>query len=261
MKPNTNLPPEAFAEQIARKRRNLNTANGLIGGIGCFPLMLFSISVIGITLKLGLLTLVFSLLLVPLCFTLHLKTGKLKPLLQVLRGICIALMAASAAAVICCLNFQRTPLMYHAKCWVFTHGVRETGMARNGILPEHLPDNISDYYFRTEPCMPAQDYTPCAYLFLHTDRQTLEQYAAKLDAYQGISRIETAPPEDYEPAPDELYKPADFPGFVFSQFTSAGFTDDLSHAVVYFPSARAGQWFIGSGALINYETGLFAVWI
>ncbi len=267
----SNPPPAQHVKPALSQRRKRVRAVNIGCGIALYPVLLFLIATIGITLKLALPVLIFGFGIIPFFFKRSEKTGKCRIPLLISRIIGITLTAAALAAPLICLNFKRMPLLYRAKQFVFSQGVRSSPLTAHSILPKKLPSVCKDYYFRTEPCMPAQDYVPSAYFFIHTDQETLKQYAEKLESYKGVTCYQNQPLSEAEYVenrqycqPDQLYqlnRPPALPSFVYEQLIIAGFTDDLSHAYTYFPSRRAGQWYIGSGALINYETGLYLVWI
>ena len=256
---------------VSPRHKRLRRTN--IGCAASLPFVMFLlIMTTGITLRLALPVLIAGLAIVPLCSLLHEKTGRFRPLLRIAQTIAVGLLAAALAAPFICLTGTRNPQMYRLKWFVYTNGVRESAFVKNNIPPEKLPAIHKDYYFRTEPDMIAQDYTPCAFLFLHTDAETLNQTAERLDAYSGVIREQNTPPDPEDLAEreagyraDEAYlahRPDALPHFVYQELVKkAGFQDDLSNAVIYKPAKQANMWYVGSGALINYETGLLVIWV
>lgn len=249
---------------IGAQRKRLRNANKVIGGCGCAGFVFGGIIVLmytaGIMLKLGFPAMVICLGVVPLCFNLYAKTRKFKWLLHTARTAGIALLAGIVLAPVVCIHFERVPLLYPVKRLVFTQGVSSRPIG-NVILPYWLPAQYTDYYFYTEPSLVAQDYTPVAYLFLHTDEATLRTYEEKLRGSAHLERKENCAytPEKLEQNESLLYQ--NLPRFVYYKLTDiAGITDDLSHAIVY-QSDNGYTWYVGSGTLINYETGLLVVWL
>lgn len=265
---NSNAPQTAPNDPLEKQRRNLRRANKAIG-IGCTGIMLlggifFMIMVAGITFSLFFPTLVVCLLVVPAVYALYVRKPKCKWLLYPARAAAYALIAVMLLSPVVCICFQHTPLMYPVKRLVFTKGVRKPEIT-DTLLPFLLPARHDDYFFRTEPSMIAQDYTPFAYLAIHTDAETLRAYEAGLTGNSHLERRENPKYTKDDPEGvslnDDAINAGYLPMFVY-QYIKRGtnLTDDLTHAVIY-QGDNSGTWHCGSGALINYETGLLIVWI
>jgi hypothetical protein len=132
-------------------------------------------------------------------------------------------------------------------------------------MPAALPAKHDDYYFRTEPAAIAQDYCPFAYLAFHTDKATLRTYEQNLTGNPHLERRENPKysEEDLERLSlnEDAVNAGYLPLFVYHYVKEkGGICDDLTHAVIYQGDNR-GTWHCGSGALINYETGLLIVWL
>ena len=89
--------------------------------------------------------------------------------------ITVIFMCVSISTPIICITFENTKLMYPIKKAIFAYGVRVHSEATMARFPEKLPKNTEDYLFRTEGCLPAQDYSPHAYLYFRTDNEIIAQ--------------------------------------------------------------------------------------
>ena len=70
------------------------------------------------------------------------------------RIVGLTLMISAYLSPVICLNFENNKLMYPAKRFIYANGVKSSV---DKMLPKFLYENVSDYYFRTEGCMLAQD--------------------------------------------------------------------------------------------------------
>ena len=245
--------------QDQRKRRR-QSANLTGCGCGFFALML-GVGVMSLTEKLFLPGLAVWLILLPLCSVLVRKTGKGRPLLYAVRTAGITLLILPALMTILCLSFSKVPALYRVRRFIYREGVCDR--FHSGVLmPERLPDSITQYNFRARVQAPAQDYSPDAVLVLHTDQSWLHAYEDSLAADEGLIRIENTVPEQFDEESGEEQPaqqcPEQLPRWVFDP---NNITDDLQHAVFYLPQDAEGKPARYAGAMINYETGLLVVWI
>ena len=252
-----------FAALIEKKRNALRTANTVVGGLGCLGFFLgafWLMATAGLARHLGLPALILCLFVIPGVFRLYARTGRHKRLLHLLRGLGILLLAAFWLSPLICIRFNRVPLLYPVKLFVFQAGVRAYPYQET-VLPARLPKQHDDYYFRTEPGMIAQDYHPCEYLFLHTDADTLRAYDARLSQDPDFTRLENRSYpaitlqkmlENGGISSEEWAEYQNIPYWLFCMIRDeADMPDDLTHAVSF-----QGH----GGAVLNYETGLLVIW-
>ncbi|MBR4200785.1 MAG: hypothetical protein IKQ91_05860 [Oscillospiraceae bacterium] len=256
-----------YAARIEKKRRHLRNANTIIGGFGCLGTVLggvfYLMMTAGLTLWLGVPALVICLFVIPGVFRLCARTGRHKLLLHIVRTLGITLFAAVWLVPLICIRFDRVPLLYPVKHFVFQCGVKAYPY-RGTILPAFLPKKHDDYVFRTEPGMVAQDYHPYEYLFIHTDAETLRAFEQKLSGDPDCERQENrsySPEEVQEMLENGEIRSADWaayqniPQWVYESIRNgADINDDLTYAVVY--RSEGGSF----GAVLNYETGLLVIW-
>lgn len=254
-----------YAARIEKKRRHLHNANTIIGGFGCLGTVLggafYLMMTAGLTLWLGVPALVICLFVIPFVFRLCARTGRHKRLLHTVRALGIVLFAAVWLVPLICIRFERVPLLYPVKHFVFQCGVKAYPY-RGTILPAFLPKQHDDYVFRTEPGMIAQDYHPYEYLFIHTDAETLRDFEQKLSGDPNYERQENRSysPENIhemlengEIPTEDWAEYQNIPYWVYDMIRNyAKIDDDLSQAIFY----ESGR----NGAVINYESGLLTVW-
>lgn len=184
------------------------------------------------------------------------------------RIVGLTLMISAYLSLVICFNFENNKLMYPVKRFIYANGVKSSV---DKMLPKFLYENVSDYYFRTEGCIPAQDYRPYCYLFIHTDEKALKEYESviSLNSSYTYTRNENRTDELYqkyaEEYPEEekwrLNCPKKLPMHVYERlYKVANITDNLDNAIIY-TGDNASMWNSYSGAMLNYETGLLAIWI
>lgn len=190
-----------------------------------------------------------------------------KRILIAIRIIGISMILIAYSCPLICINFTENSKMYPVKKFIYIHGVKDDS---DGILPDFLYSDISDYYFRTEVSFPAQDYKPCAYLAFHTSSENLKKYEEKLRENPDYKYSKNVPldEEEYQAELEkyeENYKwtagcPEKMPQYVYQRlYESAGITDNLDNSVLYvLKNTKASKSY--SGALINHETGLIVIW-
>ena len=274
----TSQPPVTPKPPVSKRRQHLRNAN--IGcGAAIFPLMLLFGATLDLTLKFALPILLIGLLAVPFCFKLNEDKGKGLWMLHIVRALTIGMLVIVSAAPIVCLGFSKTPLLYPLKRIIYAVGVRNyqgisTFAENKCLMPETLPPEHHDYYFRTEQALHGPDGpSPDAYLYFHTDQETLKQYAEELDAASEIEcwhiEMPTELPEkesDFNNEDDWLifkYRrifgiPDDVAYFMIK---GAGIRDEFSDIYYYHPNFPSGlKDTYGSGVIIHYQTGLFIAW-
>lgn len=157
------------------------------------------------------------------------------------RIVGLTLMISAYLSPIICLNFENSKLMYPIKRFIYANGVK---LSVDKMLPKSLYENVSDYYFRTEGCMLAQDYRPYCYLFIHTDEKALKEYESVIllnSSYtytQNEKRTDESYPKDAEGYPEEekwrLNCPKKLPMHVYERlYKVANITDNLDNAIIY----------------------------
>lgn len=267
--------PVTEVSPAEKQRKRLRRANSAVGA-GCLGTIMLGgifliLAISGITFPLILPAVIAGVLVVPAFFHLHLRTGKFRWLLYLSRTVSIGIIAAIYLLPWVCLRFEHSAWLFPLKRSIYVHGVRCPNVT-DSIMPKYLPKQHDDYFFRTEPAVLAQDYTPFAYLALHTDTATLHMYEEKVSADTRFERrqnpkyteeeisdmTENNPSAEYYTAQIEC---GHLPRFVYDTVKKrGGIEDDLTHAVIY-QGNNSGTWHCGSGALINYETGLLIVWL
>lgn len=234
-------------------------------GTGCVFGCVFWLTGLGLTFPLFLIVAGINLLL-GVVSKLVRRFQKGRGFLYVLRGIAVLSAIVFVLVPVTVMNFERTPLLYPAKRFVFTRGVRSDGLYRE-MLPEHLPENCTDYYFRTQGQAIAQDYSPSCYLVLHTDPATLEQLVQTVIPQVSDTLVRMEPPvwDAENPKPDPaLYSEEsllmaqcpELASHASAVFWRAGLRDDLTEAELW----RTANAAYSKGILINKKTGLFALW-
>ncbi|MBR3418600.1 MAG: hypothetical protein IKG82_07920 [Oscillospiraceae bacterium] len=268
-------PPARYVKpQISARRKRLKAVN-----IGCGAAIPFLAIILGTTLNITLIAalpvLIFGLCVIPFFFKLNDDTGSCRIPLLISRVIGIGLLAVTLLAPPVCLGFSRTPLLYPVKRLVYAKGVKSyqnigAFCEHRCLLPEKLPAVHEDYRFYTDQALHGPDGPyPDAYLVFHTDTETLKQYAAKLEASREIKRQRYELTEDDLNNLDYFTDEQDRLAFKYRRLfnipeeitgrmlRNSGITDDLSDADYYVPADKTN---LGSGVLINYETGLFLAW-
>ena len=241
--------------------RAANTA----AGTGCVLGCAFWIAGLGLTFPLFLIGAGINLLL-GVVSKLVWRFQKGRGFLYVLRGLAVLSVIVFVLVPVTIMGFSRTPLLYPAKRFVFTRGVRSGELYRR-LLPEHLPENCTDYYFFTQGQAIAQDYVPSCYLMLHTDAATLEQLVQTVipqvsDALvlmeQPVWDAENPKPDPAEYSDEDLLTTQcpELAPHAAAVFWRAGLRDDLTEAELW----RTLNASYSKGILINKKTGLFVLW-
>ena len=158
--------------KIRKKNTPLENLNNAI-----FILWLFSggpflfILTVGLSLYLLFINLAVNLVLV-IFYKIYQKNGKCRTPLIITRIIAVVLVFISISIPFIPASCCYTKQMYPIQRFTYVHGVRQSA---NEILPKKLPQNISDYYFRTQLNFPAQDYSPYSYLSFYTDKDSIAE--------------------------------------------------------------------------------------
>ena len=114
--------------------------------------------------------------------------------------------------------------------------------------------------------MLAQDYRPYCYLFIHTDEKALKEYESviSLNSSYTYTQNENRTDELYQKYAEEKWRlncPKKLPMHVYERlYKVANITDNLDNAIMN-TGDDASMWNPSSGAMLNYETGLLAIWI
>lgn len=250
--------------QMKRMKKDpMRSLNAAVGGLGCLGMIfggIFWLALsIGITVILSAPALIVCLFVIPACYRAWKEQGKPKRRLHIARITGIGMLLLMLTAPLLLLKGEHVPLLYPVKRLAFTVGVHNPDNSE--ILPYLLPHPHEDYYFRTEPspAFPAQDHQEDAWLFLHTDAAYLHGFEEKLNADPRFEKTENHPfTEAEQEAAAEAGDPElplyqNVPYWIWRSLQAAGFTDDLSQAVVW----QGGR----CGAVICRDTGLLAIWI
>lgn len=258
----------AHREVLKARKKTYLPVNAAAAGFGCAGIILL-IPTVGMLRIFGIPVLIVCLVLIPAAYSLSARRKGCRWLLYTFRILAVCMLTALLLSPVVCRGFEREPRLYEVKRFIFTHGVRNPESSKY-VMPYHLPDKHDDYWFRTESGAIAQDYTPFAFLFIRTDTETLRACEKKLAAVPDMEKKQNIryTQEELEAMPEDErleweYKAAyqNLPLFIYEMMTQgAKIQDDLSEAVVYM-GGSGGSWHCGSGALINYETGLLIAWI
>jgi hypothetical protein len=158
--------------KIRKKNTPLENLNNAIFILWLFfggPLLF--ILTVGLSLYLLFINLAVNLVLV-IFYKIYQKNGKCRTPLIITRIIAIVLVFISISIPFIPASCCYTKQMYPIQRFTYVHGVRQSA---NEILPKKLPQNISDYYFRTQLNFPAQDYSPYSYLSFYTDKDSIAE--------------------------------------------------------------------------------------
>lgn len=249
----------------SNSKNPFRVANAAVGA-GCVCGCFFWSSALGLTFPLFLIGAGINLLL-GIVSKLVRKYQKGKGVLYVLRGLAVLNIIALVLVPVTVVNFRRTPLFYPAKRFVFTRGVQSKELYRE-MLPVHLPENCTDYYFLTQWETISQDsHHPSCYLVLHTDPASLEQFLQTVMPQVSYALVQMEQPvwDAENPKPDPAQYTdgsilwAQCPELAYhaaGMFWAAGLRDDLTEAELW----RTGNSDYSAGILINKKTGLFALW-
>lgn len=248
----------------SNSKNPFRVANAAVGA-GCVCGCFFWIAALGLTVPLFLIAAGVNLLLGGVSKLVR-RFQKGRGFLYVLRGIAVLTVIVFVLVPVTVMNFERTPLLYPAKRFVFTRGVQSKELYRE-MLPEHLPENCTDYYFRTQGQAITQDYVPSCYLVLHTDPASLEQFLQTVMPQVSYALVQMEQPvwdaENPKPDPAQYTDGSilwaqcpELAGHAASVFWSAGLRDDLTEAELW----RTANAAYSKGILINKKTGLFALW-
>jgi hypothetical protein len=162
--------------KIRKKNTPLENLNNAIFILWLFfggPLLF--ILTVGLSLYLLFINLAVNLVLV-IFYKIYQKNGKCRTPLIITRIIAIVLVFISISIPFIPASCCYTKQMYPIQRFTYVHGVRQSA---NEILPKKLPQNISDYYFRTQLNFPAQDYSPYSYLSFYTDKDSIAELEEK----------------------------------------------------------------------------------
>ncbi len=268
-------PPARYVQPpVPVRRKRMKSIN-----IGCAASIPFLAILLGTTLNITLYAaipvLILGLVLIPVFFRVNEDTGSCRIPLLISRVIGIGLLAVTLLAPPVCLGFSRTPLLYPVKRLVYAKGVKSyqnigAFCEHRCLLPEKLPAVHENYRFYTDQALHGPDGPyPDACLVFHTDTETLKQYAAKLEASREIERQRYELTEDDLNSLDYFTDETERLAFKYKRLfnipekitrnmlRNSAVTDDLSDADYYVPVDKTN---LGSGVLINYETGLFLAW-
>lgn len=136
------------------------------------------------------------------------KDGTFRVPLIIVRIITILFAVIIFVSPIIGVSFKNNKLFYPVKRAVFGYGVRSDSEWKK-ILPQHLPDNCDEYFFRTEMSVPAQDYHPYAYLVMRCDKEQIKEYIskAKANGLENIKNVKTFSEYNFDNKTDiELYE-------------------------------------------------------
>lgn len=184
------------------------------------------------------------------------EKGVIHTVMNIIRTAGIALILSGIMLAVILLGFEKVPLLYPVKRYIFTNGVRNI---EDELLPRSMPPltQKGGYYFRTEGSFPAQDYRPYAYLFIYTDEPALKNYEQMMSqniSYTKTDAVFVKNTDTYALCPDAL------PHHVYDRLLSSGIqTGALSDAVLWMGD-DGSMWNSYSGAMIDYKDDLLVVW-
>lgn len=188
---------------------------------------------------------VFTFLIVPaLTDTIAQMHPKMQAVLRILKRIGIAVLAALHLIPVLYFGFKQTEFLYPVRRALFG----------SSSFPETLPPH-TDYAFIAESKLHGPDGVSSAYLVLRTDSETLDRYDVMLS--KKYYRIDLA---EEDPAQDENRKLKSVPEFVRRRIAQCGFDEPMEHCTL-FTVGGSTMWYIGSGAVIDRESGLLIIWV
>jgi hypothetical protein len=124
------------------------------------------------------------------------KNGAMKVPVIICRVLAIVMVIVLFGSPIIGANFKDNKVMYPVKRAIFGYGVR-AGDDWKKVLPDKLPAECDEYFFRTELCMLAQDYHPYAYLVFRCDEKYFREYINNAEDH-GFTKYENEKPfEDF----------------------------------------------------------------
>lgn len=267
-----NAPQTSAANPIEKERKKLRKINilvflaNLIHTVFCLGAQFGAVYY---TFPLIVFVLFFSLVFVPAAYALHMHTQKCKWLLHLMRAAAYVIIAAILLPEVILIGCRHNPKLYPIKRSLFIGGIRHSDFL-DTYLPSQLPSSYSDYYFYTDTSGSLSfDHIEFAYLYLHTNEETLCKYEEMFDNEPRMTRLENAAYSTDEYIRlwetnmvdnDVLMEGQYVPQFIYDRMLTAGYNDDLSNATVYIADGKACSP-INSGAIINHETGLLILWM
>ena len=123
-------------------------------------------------------------IIIAVLYKINKKYGKCRTPLIITRIIAIVLIFTSLAIPFIPMNCCETKQMYPIQRFIYVQGVRQSA---NEILPKKLPQNINDYYFRTQLNFPVKDYSPYSYLSFYTDKDSIAKLEEKCNKKGGYT--------------------------------------------------------------------------
>ncbi len=191
------------------------------------------------------------------------QNGTMKVPLIASRCIAALLLILAFAAPLIVSRFTYAPSMYLLKRTVFVYGIR---LDAGGVLPQKLPDNISEYYFHTGSSSLAQDAHPYADLVFRCDggcfgelaenaeKHGLERRSPEesLDEYLSVFSEEDRIMQDADALSSLLADYTDVPSPLLYRLGCENMLRFAEHAEVYRRP--------GAGCAFDKATGYVIIW-
>lgn len=215
----------------------------------------------------------FANILIVILYNLSRKWQIFRITLNIVRVITILLVVLSFVPTIILSNFKKSEFMYPAKKYVFAYGVRSSTFSSTTMsrFPEALPENAEDYFFKTQPKIPAPEYRPLAILSFRTDKTTMEQFEAECKENGGQlveynttfeeylienNQIQYKDDAEYmESLKNEFSKNRGFPINLIKYLDEVKQDDILGNSVVYKVEST-----LPHGYAFDYDSGLVVIW-
>ncbi|GEM_PF-4329744 len=178
------------------------------------------------------------------------KKSENSKLIFIIRILAVLSVLLIQLPVVVTLNFEQTKLFYPLK--------HEFYDSSDPFLPESLPKECKDYCFITKASFPAQDYHPYALLAFHTDRQSLDEYAAYLNSLEHIEFSQNQPlydPEYLEKCQKqgiEVSTEQEYPPAWLAEKLLPAHQENFDHAYIWHSPS--------GGCAVNYNSGFVLIW-
>lgn len=182
---------------MKKQRTPLQQANHVILMMHlCLPLWLFTLMYVP-SFEVVLFPAVWAaLLLNAAVYKITQRIGRGRPVLIAARVIAVCAMVTYYLPLVVMFGFARTQRLYPLKRWVYTEGVFSSATYYyQRMLPAQLPENTTDYSFRTTGSVLAQDAHASSYLIFRTDSETAAGYADFLTDAGFTARGEVSDPD------------------------------------------------------------------
>lgn len=193
--------------------------------------------------------------------------GTYKKAVIILRTVAVIFTLFCISLPIVCIRFENSKIMYQPKKMVFSYGVRVYSEKTMKRFPKNLPEKCEDYYFKTEPCMPAQDYSPTAYLSFYTDTDAIKELERNCRENDGFIPECEITYEEYFEEKEEYYEgdlkiimsgylqKRGLPPYVYHRLSDKK-QAELDKDTVIYNFSESNKY----GYAFDYDSGLVVMW-